>query len=192
MATSLTGFTGVRPPQTGKVAGYDVQNVAQYNPEQMQLFQQQFQHVSPDSYLSRLAGGDQDLFNEMEAPAIKQFSGIQGNLASRFSGAGGFGGRQSSGFRNSANQAGTDFASLLQSNRQNLQRQALQDLSSMSQQLLSNRPYQTFGSTPESSFLEKLLKGGSGLLGAGVGGFFGGLPGATLGSQLGSSFAEGF
>ena len=53
----------------------------------------------------------------MEAPALKQFSGLQGNLASRFSGMGS-GARRSSGFQNTSNQAASDFAQQLQANKQ--------------------------------------------------------------------------
>lgn len=133
-------------------SGYQAGQIQQFTPEQMQLFGQLFGHLGPDSFTSKLAGGDQDTFNQMEAPALKQFAGIQGGLASRFSnnlGAGGGGqlaqgGRNSSGFQNTMNQAGSDFASQLQSNRQGLQRQALQDLMGMSNNLLNQRPYETF------------------------------------------------
>lgn len=135
----LSGQSGNKIP-----SGYKSGQISQFTPEQMQLFQQMFSQVSPDSYTSKLAGGDESLFGEIEAPALKQFSGIQGNLASRFSGMGSFGGRRSSGFQNSSNAAASDFASQLQSNRQGLQRQAIQDLMGMSNNLLSQKPYENF------------------------------------------------
>lgn len=151
MSSSLMGgqgFGGQRSP-SGMIgnktpSGYKSGQLSQFTPEQMQLFQQLFSHVSPESYTSKLASGDQSLFGEIEAPALKQFSGLQGNLASRFSGMGSFGGRRSSGFQNTANSAASDFAQQLQSQRQGLQRQALQDLQGMSQQLLGQRPYEQF------------------------------------------------
>jgi len=76
----------------------------------------------------------------MEAPALRQFSGLQSNLASRFSGMGGLGARRSSGFQNTMNSAASNFAQELQANRQNLQRQALQDLMGFSNSLLGQRP----------------------------------------------------
>ncbi len=142
------GFGGQRGP-TGKVgnsktpSGYRSGQMAQFTPEQMQLFQQSFGQVSPESYTSRLAGGDQALFDEMEAPAMKQFSGLQGNIASRFSGQG-MGGRRSSGFQNTMSSASQDFASQLQSQRQGLQRQAIQDLRGMTSDLLGQRPYEQY------------------------------------------------
>src|SRR5260221_6466103 len=94
-----SGFSGVAGP-SGMVGnkipkGKKIGQYANYTPQQMELHQRGFEQVAPDSYLSRLAGGDQSLYGEIEAPALKQFSGLQGNLASRFSGAGSLGGRKS-------------------------------------------------------------------------------------------------
>ncbi len=133
-----TGGTGNKIPK-----GYSQGQIQQFTPEQMQLFSQMFSQVSPDSYTSRLAGGDESLFQEMEAPAMKQFSELQGGLASRFSGMGS-GARRSSGFQNASNQASSDFAQSLQSRRQELQRNAIQDLMGMSNNLLGQRPYENF------------------------------------------------
>lgn len=145
--TSMTGFkggtgSGLRGAATGdKIpSGYRKGQIQQFTPEQMELFQQLFSHLGPDSFLSKLAGGDEETFNQMEAPALRQFSGLQGNLASRFSGMGSLGGRNSSGFQNTMNSASSNFAQELQGNRQNLQRQALMDLMGLSNSLLGQRP----------------------------------------------------
>jgi hypothetical protein len=143
--------------------GMELGQIQQFSPEQMQLFQKLFSHVGPDSFLSRIAGGDQGAFADTEAPALRQFSGLQGNIASRFSGMG-TGARRSSGFQNTMNQASSDFAQDLQSRRQSLQQQALHDLFGMSNQLLSQRPTEQFLSEKKPSFLESLL-GGLGNLG---------------------------
>jgi hypothetical protein len=190
------GFGGQRGP-TGKIgntktpSGYRSGQMAQFTPEQMQLFQQSFGQVSPESYTSRLAGGDQSLFEEIEAPALKQFSGLQGNIASRFSGQG-MGGRRSSGFQNTMNTAAQDFASQLQSQRQGLQRQAIQDLRGMTSDLLGQRPYQQWITQKR----QKEKGGFGGLIGAGlggVGGFFAGGPaGAMQGAQLGYNVGSQF
>lgn len=137
--TSNTGMMKEKIP-----SGYKKGSINQFTPEQNQLFQQMFGHVGPDSYLSKLAQGDQGTFDEMEAPALRQFSGMQGNLASRFSGMGGLGARKSSGFQNTMNSAASNFAQELQSNRQNLMRQALQDLMGYSGELLGQRPQENF------------------------------------------------
>jgi len=176
------GMTKMKAP-----SGYKA--FQQFSPEQMQLFQQMFSRVAPDSYLSRLAGGDEEIFNQVEAPAMKQFNALQGNLASRFSGMG-MGSRRSSGFQNTTNQASQDFAQQLQSQRQQLQRQALMDLMGISDSLLGQEPY---------GFVKKQQKQGSGWGGlaggalGGIGGFLAGGPagaltGASLGYNVGSSF----
>ena len=123
-----------------------VRQLQNYTPEQMDIFSRNQDLIGPNSNTARMAAGDESMFNQMEAPALKQFAGLQGGMASRFSQGGGGPGalssRGSSGFQNNMNQAGQDFASQLQANRQNLMRQATMDLHTMSQQLLSNRPYE--------------------------------------------------
>jgi len=149
-----SGATGDKIP-----SGYKAGRISNFTPEMMELFRSLFSHVSPDSYTGRLAGGDQSLFEEMEAPALRQFSGLQGNLASRFSGMGSFGGRSSSGFQNTINQASSDFAQDLQSKRQALQRQAIMDLMGMGNTLLGQRPYENFLVPKEKGFWESLMGG---------------------------------
>lgn len=138
---SMTGSGGFGP-MTGQgmkvPRGYDLVN--NYTPEQQNVFQSQFQHMGPNSYMSRLAGGDQGIFDEIEAPDLRQFAGIQGNIASRFSGAG-MGGRKSSGFQNTMTAAGSNFAQELAGRRHELQRNAIKDLMGMSNTLLGQQPY---------------------------------------------------
>lgn len=130
----------------------------QFTPEQMQLFQQMFSQVGPESYLSKLAGGDESAFQQLEAPALKQFGQLQSGLASRFSGMGS-GARRSSGFQNVMGEATSDFAQQLQSQRMGLQRQAMQDLMGMSESLLGQRPYDQFVSEKAMPFWKRLLGG---------------------------------
>jgi hypothetical protein len=185
--------TAMGPSATGRniiPKGYKRGQLAQFSPEQMQLFQSLFGNLGPESFLSKLAGGDQSQFEELEAPALRQFNALQGNISSRFSGAG-MGARKSSGFQNTLSQASSDFAQQLQSQRLGLQRQAISDLLGLSNQLLGQRPHKQF-------LVEKQKRSGGlgGLIGAGVGGvggFFAGGPGgaltgAQLGQQLGSTF----
>lgn len=143
MSALIAPQRGQSPTGSKIPSGYKEGRLQQFTPEQMNLFQQMFSQVSPDSYTARLAGGDQSLFEEMEAPAMRQFAGLQGNIASRFSGMG-TGGRHSSGFQNTMSQAGSDFAQDLQSKRQELQRQAIKDLMGMSGDLLQQKPYENF------------------------------------------------
>lgn len=138
--------------------GYRLGQLQQFTPEQMQLFQSLFSQVQPGSFLSKLAGGDQAAFGEMEAPALKQFAGMQGNIASRFSGMGS-GARHSSGFSNAMNQASSDFAQQLQANRLNLQRQAIGDLMGLSESLLGQRPYERNIIKKQMPWWQQLLMG---------------------------------
>lgn len=173
--------TGLPPNTTGtgqmqeKIpSGYKKGMLQQFTPEQMELFQQLFGHVGPESYLSRLAGGDQSLFGEIEAPALKQFNQLQGQIGSRFSGMG-TGATRSSGFQNTMNSAAQDFAGQLQSQRQSLQQQALQDLMGMSNQLLGQKPFETTLTEKPKSGWESFLSSLAGGLGkAGGSALFGG------------------
>lgn len=148
--------------------GYESGSLQQFTPEQMQLFSSLFQQVSPQSFLGKLAGGDQSQFAQMEAPAFRQFGQLQGNIASRFSGMGS-GARRSSGFQNAMSGAATDLAERLQAQRMGLQQQAIRDLMGMSFQLLGQRPYEQFLTQKGPSFLETLLAGISPAVGQGIG-----------------------
>lgn len=131
-----------------------------FTPEQMQLFQSLFSNVGPDSYLSRLAGGDQSMFEEMEAPALRQFGQLQGSIADRFSGAG-MGARHGSGHNIAQNTAASEFSQDLQSKRQEMQRQAIMDLMGISNSLLGQEPYSLMEKPKKSNFLEQLMGGAS-------------------------------
>jgi hypothetical protein len=172
-------------------SGYREGSMNQFTPEQHQLYRQQFEHVSPNSYLSRLARGEEGIFDEIEAPAMRQYQQQVGNLASRFSNYG-TGGRHSSGFQNQATAGAANFAQGLQSKRQDLMRQALSDLMSYSQNLLGQRPYEQF-ITPKQ---QKESSGWGGFFGGalgGAGGFLAGGPtGALTGAKLGYDIGSGF
>jgi len=183
--TSNTGSMKEKIPK-----GYAKGSMQQFTPEQMQLFQQMFSHVGPESYLSKLAMGDQSTFGEIETPALRQFGEMQGQMGSRFSGMGA-GARRSSGFQNESNAAASNFAQQLQSQRQGLMSNARNELMGMSNQLLGQRPYENF-------MYEKPQKqsGWGGAIGAGIGGvggfFLGGPAGAMQGAQLGYGVGSSF
>lgn len=151
--TGSTGYKGASGSSSGKMhtgknfkesipEGYDVSRLQQMTPQQIQLLNQRMEDVGPDSYLAKLAGGDQSMFEEMERPAMRQFQGLQSQMASQFSGMG-MGSRHGSGFQNSMTQAGSDFAQDLASKRMELRNQAIRDLMGMSNQLMNQRPYET-------------------------------------------------
>lgn len=166
---SMPNFTGAMGSpygaRTGKAGDFSIgkskgghrpAQMQQFTPEQMQLFQQMFGQLGPDSFLGKLAGGDEEMFRQMEAPAWRQFQGVQGNIASRFSGAGG---RRSSGFQNTMSQAGSDFSQALQGQRMGLQNQAIKDLMGMSEQLLGQRPYENMLMKKDMPWWKQLLLG---------------------------------
>jgi hypothetical protein len=151
--------------------GYKQGQLQQFGPEQMSLFKQLFSHLGPESYLSRLAGGDEDIFNQIEAPSKRQFQGGLSNLASRFSGQG-TGGRMGSSFQKASSAAYSNFSQDLASRRQELQRQAISDLLGLGNQLLGQRPQEKFLVEKQQkprSFMEELLLGLSGGVGQGLG-----------------------
>lgn len=148
--------------------GYSLGKLNQFTPEQTELFSSLFSQVSPNSFLSQIAGGDQQAFNEVEAPALQQFNEIQGNLASRFSGMG-RGARRSSGFMNASNQAASDFSQQLSSNRLNMRMQALQELMGFSNQLLNQKPYEQFLTEKQKPWWQEPLTSFAGGIGQGLG-----------------------
>ncbi len=197
MSSSLGNLNSLRGP-TGssnslKGTGYKSVSLQQFTPQQMQLFERLFSNVSPESSLGKLAGGDQSQFSQLERPAIQQFAGVQSNMADRFSGAG-LGNRRSSSFQNANTAANQNFAGQLQSQRLNLQQQAMRDLMGMSESLLNQRPYENrlMEKDPKKSFWDSILGGGLPILGAGIGGFFGGLPGAQMGGSIGGASGRSF
>jgi hypothetical protein len=123
--------------------GYQQGQIQNFTPEMMDLFQQLFSFLGPNSDLSKLAGGDQSYFDEMEAPALRQFNDVQSGIANRFSNSG-MGSRNSSAFQNAQTSAASNFAQELQGKRQGLQSQALQDLMGYSNSLLNKNPYEQF------------------------------------------------
>lgn len=177
------GRTGSKIP-----SGYKQFQVQKFTPEQMQQYQQLFGQVSPDSYLAKLAGGDQSAYEEMEAPAMRQFSALQGNISSRFSGMG-TGGRKSSGFQNTMNTAANEFAQDLAGKRMEHRRNALMDLMNYSNMLMGQQPYETglVQKPQQQSALNAFAGGVGGAIPGAVTGFLaGGPPGAAAGAATGA------
>jgi hypothetical protein len=192
---SISSSLGSRGAAGNKIPrGYSAGRLQQFTPEQQQLFQNQFDYVSPGSQLAQQAQGLDSGFAPHEDYAKRQFQEFSGQNASRFSGLG-MGARKGSGFQNLQTQGAQDFASQLAMQRQGLQRQALMDLMGLSSNILGQQPYQNFltkKQPKEQGFWNKLFGATAPIAGAGIGGLFGGLPGAQYGSQLGSGLASGF
>ncbi len=180
-AYSSSGSYSNAPAQTRErdPEGYSSYKLNNYTDQQMQLHGQQFGHVAPNSYLSRLAAGDPNEFAAMEKPALQQFNALQGNIASRFSGMG-MGARNSSGFQNSMNSAAQDFAGQLQSNRAKMRQQAIMDLMGLSNQILGQKPYEK-GLAQEPHEEQGKALGGWGSV---IGGIGGGIAGMYMGNPM--------
>lgn len=174
--SSMSGSSGMQGPMgregTKIPKGYKQFQIQNFTPEMMELFKRGMEQLGPDSFLARLAAGDESLFAELEAPAHRQFAGKVGDIASRFSGQG-MGARRSSGFQNTMTQAGSDFAQDLQAKRLGLQRDAIRDMQAFTNQLLNQKPYET-------GLVEKQQKQG--------GSWGGAASGAASGAAMGSSF----
>ena len=141
-----------------KSTGYQQVTMPQFTKEQMNLFKNMFSRVGPESFLSKLASGDVGQFEQMEAPARRQFAQMQSDIASRFSGLGS-GARRSSGFQTAQNTAAQEFAQNLQAQRLGLQQQALRDLMGYSSDLLSQRPFENLLLEKQMPFWQQMLLG---------------------------------
>ena len=121
----------------------------------------------------------------MEAPAHRQFTESIGGLASKFSGAGSFGSRRSSGFQNTTGQAASTFAQDLASRRSELQRTATRDLAEISNMLLGQRPTEKLlvGHEHKPSFGEQALGFAGNIFGEAAGGL-----GQGFGNKIGNKY----
>lgn len=169
-----SGFGATGKPQKIGNTGYQSVTSQQFSPEQMNLFQRMFGQVGPESFTSKLAGGDQSQFDQLEAPALQQFSELQGGLASRFSGMGGVGANRTSGAQNAQTSAASNFAQQLQAQRMGIQQNSIEQLHQMSAELLGQKPYEQYmipKQQKKSSFWEQLLGGLAGGAGKAMGSF---------------------
>ncbi len=184
------GPAGVGASQ--KFAGRDLVRVPRFDQGQTDAYQQAQALSGPDSFTAKMAQGDPSFFEKMEAPALSQFGQLQGNIASRFSGMGGMGARNTGGFQNTMSAAGSDLAQQLQGNRVSYQQNAVKQLMEMYHSLMNENPYDQFLMNPakKRKWWESLLGIGAPIAGAVGGGIIGGPMGAAAGGGLGSSFAN--
>lgn len=164
--------------------GYRQISTPTLSPAQMSLFQQIMGGSSEGigaglGNLSGMAKGDQSQFAGLEAPALRQFSQLQGNTASRFSGMGS-GARKSSGFQNEMSGASTDLAERLQGQRMGLQQNAISQLLGIGQQLLGTQLHENSFIPKKKSFFQELMGG----MAPGIGSGFGQVGGMALGNKM--------
>lgn len=164
----MPSFPGANIPK-----GYDLYSLPTMGGGQKDIYnllKGQFQGGAGDVYqkLFGMARGDAGTFDQMEAPALRQFQQtIAPGIASRYAGSG-IG--ASSGMQNSIANAGANLAENLQAQRTNLMRQSMQDVLGIGNTLLGT-PTQQFGITQKENLLRDLMQ----LLG-------------SAGGQLGSTY----
>lgn len=129
-----------------------IQNISNQNPQQQQLWQQMMEGMGGGggygdiaNYYKQLMAGDPASEKAFSDPMMRQFreETVPG-LAEQFAGMGSGGGMGSSGFRNSAVNAGADLQERLSSMRANLRQQGAQGLSGMYQQMMQPTMTPTF------------------------------------------------
>ncbi len=197
MSTGMSsGFkgTGLRPVQISKMSpqkkGYYDQVMGTAGPAMAQSAQRMAQLAS---------GGTPETWEQLEAPAMRQFGQLQGNIASRFSGGGGQGGgqaagslRHSSGFQNEMGEQAADLAERLQGQRLDYMNNASEQLRSLYHDLMSQDEYDTFitNKKKKQKWWQKAAGVALPIGGAIAGGFAGGPAGASMGYTAGRSFGN--
>lgn len=126
------------------ISGFKTRQLPNFTPEQMKLFSSLVGGVQGgagkglDLY-SKLAGGDEGAFEQLEAPAYSSFQKSLGQIGSRFSGLGAMG---SSAFQNATSGAAADLSERLQGQRMGIQQSAIDKLLGLSTSLLGQQPYE--------------------------------------------------
>jgi hypothetical protein len=182
---------GLKPQKT-KIPGYKQFQEPVMGPAQLSLLENMIAKLSGGiegsaDYLTKLASGDESMFQQLEKPAYTSFEKLLGQIGTRFSG---LGARDSSYFENAVSGAGAEMAERLQSQRLGLRNQAIESLLNQSNSLLNQRPYQSHffpkGESNKTDWgkLVGMLVGGAG--GAAIGGPTGAFGGAQMGANIGS------
>lgn len=145
------------------MANMKIQQVPLMTGEQQNLMKRSIGGFGPGyerglGITSDIAGGSPEYFEQLEAPALRQFSQLQGQLGHRFSGMG-TGARRSSGFGLASSSAAQQLAESLQSQRLGLQRQAMQDLMGFASSLLGQRSFENIAQQRKPSTGSQFMSG---------------------------------
>jgi hypothetical protein len=142
--------TGSSSP-TSNISGYLTRSGGNYSPQLKQLFSQLLGGLQGGrgigqglNQLSGLAGGNEEAFNQLEAPTYTAFDKLLGQIGARFAGYGS-GALNSSAFQNATSGAAGELAQNLGAQRMGIQQNALDRLLSLSDTLLSKAPKQKSG-----------------------------------------------
>lgn len=142
--------------------------------------------TSADFYRDILSN-DPQMLQELYAPEFRRFNqDIIPGLAEQFAGMGS-GALSSSGFRNSATQAGTDLAERLAQMRMNLRQNAASGLTNIGQIGLGNYSQNMVTQPGSQGFLGAMAPA----IGTAVGSAFGDPIGGALGNMAGNMFSSG-
>lgn len=160
-----------------KPSGYDIVSLPNMTPEQMARFRERMGQTGRYSggavdYLGRLAGGDEEAYGALAAPAIRDYEQkILPGLAERFQGGGMM---RSSAFANAATEEGASLAEKLAAQRAGIQQQSINSLLGLEQQYMGMSPYENVLSPKrrKKKWWESMLD--SGIIGAAgqIGGLF--------------------
>jgi hypothetical protein len=185
---------GVKTPnQTGR----DVVQMPRMSPEVMRMWQELSSSIGPGvkqslGDISTMAkGGTPEYWQQLEAPAKRDFGAIQGNIAARYGHAGAL---KSSGFQNVMSGQARGLAESLQAQRLNLQQSARDQLLNLYTQLMGNDPYEMalVEKQKKPNYFNKIMQAGLPIAGGIAGGIFGGPSGAVMGADLGNTFGQYF
>lgn len=141
----MSTSTGITSPRSN-ISGYNLRQLPNMSPQQRQLFESLLGQLGGGQglghgvdYMSKLAGGDEEAFGQLEAPAYASFQKSLGDIGSRFAGAGALG---SSAFQNATSGAASDLARNLGAQRHGIQSDALDRLLGLSDRLLGKQTHE--------------------------------------------------
>jgi hypothetical protein len=118
------------------------------DPRAMELYQQVAQALGPHlgnavQGIGQLAGGGTpEQWQQLEAPALRQYQQLVGGIGARYSGLGSGGAQKSSAFQNELSGSAADLAERLQGQRMGLQQNALQQLLGLYQNLIGTDTFE--------------------------------------------------
>lgn len=160
---------------------YQQLQVSTKDPRAMELYGQISQALSPHlggavQGLGQLAaGGTPEQWQQLEAPALRQYQQLVGGIGARYSGLG-MGAQKSSAFQNELSGSAADLAERLQGQRMGLQQNALNQLLSLYQSLIGADTFENAFLPKKKPFWQELI--GSLAPGVGAAGSqFGGMAG---------------
>ena len=138
------GPSGSAPP-TKNVTGYKAHQIQNYTPQAMKFYEDYMDKIGGGAmkgadYYTKIAAGDQSVFDEIEKPAYNAYEKQIGALGNRFSHLGAL---DSNYFENATAGAGRELQENLASKRTELRQKAIDTLMNQSSALLDKKPFET-------------------------------------------------